>query len=181
MAKGTEKQIENTNVPEIKDNSFKTKKKIDHDIEVTFSNFTSNGFFYIDPKTTNRYDLQEYGDKNYITIGELFSMKNKERDNLEKFYIILEEVMSDEVSLDDVLGYLNIKDRYDKVRDYFDVEKVLNEKSIEELANMFNTLPNDFMVALVSISHLLYRQGKFNDYKKMEWIRKYTKSEGLYN
>lgn len=92
----------NTKKPTTK-TSPRKRVKIDRDLEVAFMNNTNGGFFYKCPKTQNIYDMQEYGDIDYITVDELLTMRNSYRKILNDLWILLIDVNSDEVSIEDVL------------------------------------------------------------------------------
>jgi hypothetical protein len=175
-------EIKNIEAEEVKE-VVKPKKrvKVNHDVEVKVVNNTTGKLIYRDSRSQQVYEMAEYKDITYITVGELLNMKNTQKDMLEKYWIILEEVIDDELELEYVLAYLNIKDNYEKVAEYVDVEKTLNEISVSEIMELFKKLPKSFVVSMVEISALLYKQGKFNDHQKIQFIKNYTKLENLYN
>lgn len=188
MAEKTKKTTEDkkveTNIEETTEEKVTTKPRkrvqVSRDLEVAFINFTSGGFIYIDPKTQNRYEMESYGDMDYITVGELLTMKNSNKSILDKFWILLVDVLSDDVELEDVLKYLQLDKKYEDFLTPDEVDNLILKSNTGKFENIINKSDKNLSERIVERAILLFREGKFNDYSKMEVIKKVSGNEELF-
>lgn len=184
VKKATEDKKVETKVEETTEEKVTTKPRkrvqVSRDLEVAFINFTSGGFIYIDPKTQNRYEMESYGDMDYITVGELLTMKNSNKSILDKFWILLVDVLSDDVELEDVLKYLQLDKKYQDFLTPDEVDNLILKSNTSKFENIINKSDKNLSERIVERAILLFREGKFNDYSKMEVIKKVSGNEELF-
>jgi hypothetical protein len=161
---------------------------IDRNVEAVVVNNTFGRFIYDNPRISTAFDMQAYGDEEYITVGELRTMVNSSRRLFEGFSLIITEILDDEYTLEDLLVYLGLDRKYDE---YFSmspnsrnkevqvgdiktfIEKSNPQRFREILEGMSEGLRNKVIETIVA----LFKTGQFGDYQKMQVVRKFTNDE----
>ncbi len=164
-----------------------TKKKItpkrvivNRDTEVIFMNNTNGNFFYKCPKTQAAYDMYEYGDTAYITVDQLLTMNNTSRKILKELWILLIDVVDDDVTLDDVLKYLGIENLYKDEIAPEDIDSFILKSPDKKFANTLRKIDKVLSKKVIERSIALYREGSFNSISKLNALKEYTKNEDLF-
>src|SRR5699024_2672841 len=133
-------------------------------------------------------DLQQSGDEEDITVGDLRVIMNSSRSTLEGFDMLITDVISDEYTVQDVIGFLGITKQYDE---YYSVsDKELDEgASAEDLKYFIIDTPYDtckynidkinkrLKSKIAEVAVKLFKDGEFGDFNKMQLIQSYTKKD----
>lgn len=158
------------------DNQMTTRRRrrvqIDRDVEVVIVNFTSGTFFYKDPKTHNRYRMNNFGDEEYITIDELMTMKNRHRAYLENMWIVIVDVLDDRYTVEDVMSFLRLENacalEVERVDEFiYDATGDLFERVVSHTGTAFSK-------RVCERTLTLYREGSLRDMNKVYTIAKLT-------
>lgn len=149
------------------------KKRVDvsRDLEVVFMNNCNGGYIYIDPRSQNRYEMTEYGDTDYITVGELLTMKNSHKVHLEKFWIYLLDVVSDTVEIDDVIHYLGLDNVYKNALSPEEIDNLLLKVNDDKFAKLLESMSNIMAQKVVERAIILFKEGKFDSFAKIDAIQ----------
>lgn len=100
------------------------KTKIDKDVEIIVANNVNGGFFYQSPNGSLIIDLDEKGAEEYVTFSELKSIMSRKRAILEDLTLLIVDVDSDDVTVDDVVDALRLKDVYAELQSIADEEMI---------------------------------------------------------
>jgi hypothetical protein len=149
-------------------------------MEVAIMNNTHGGFIYVCPKTQNRYEMTGYGDIDYITVGELLTMKNSHKPILEKFWILLIDVITDEVELEDVLKYLGLDRIYDDVLKPENIDEFIIKSKSEDFNKAIKTMNKNISERVIERSIMLFREGNFNDFTKIQHMQEIVGNDQLF-
>lgn len=179
--KNIENDIEKPVEAAIEKTISKVRKQVTRDIEVAIMNNTHGGFIYIDPKTFSRHEMSGYGDIDYITVGELLNMKNSQRAIIDNFWIIIIEVLSDDIELEDVIRYLNLDDLYKNVLSKNEMDMLITKSTAANFKKTFETIYKGMADRIVERALELFKEGKFNDWSKFEVIKSYTKNDMIFD
>lgn len=169
----------NTKKPTTK-TSPRKRVKIDRDLEVAFMNNTNGGFFYKCPKTQNIYDMQEYGDIDYITVDELLTMRNSYRKILNDLWILLIDVNSDEVSIEDVWRYLGVYRLYNDLVKPERIDEFILRSGDRRFRDTLERLHDALVKKVVERAVALYKEGKLNSIGKANILIELTGNEDLF-
>ena len=93
------------------------RKNIDLDIEVVLVNNVQSSFSYSDNRDTF-FSMSEYGDEAIVTFGSLRKISSgKHKKLLQELYLLIDEVLDDEVTKEDVLRQLRLDAIYQEAID----------------------------------------------------------------
>lgn len=178
--KATKKTTEKVEAKETVKKSAPKRVVVDRDTEVIFMNNTNGNLFYRCPKTHATYDMYEYGDTDYITVEQLLIMNNTSRKMLKELWILLVDVATEGVELEDVLKYLGIDKLYSDEIAPEDIDnfvlKAPDNKFIKTLEKMDKVLAKKAVERAVA----LYREGKLNSLTKLNAIKEFVGNDDLF-
>ena len=183
--KTTSKVEEVKNEAIIEDVKPTTKKRpkrivVDRDTEVIFMNNTNGGLFYRCPKTHAVYDMQEYGDEDYITVEQLMIMNNTSRKMLKELWVLLIDTADEEVEIEDVIKYLGLDGLYNDEVAPEDIEDFIIKSKDDKFEKSLNKMGKTLQGKVIEQSILLFREGKLNSFSKMSMLKEFTDNEDLF-
>lgn len=172
-------------VEEIKEEKTISKKRpkrvvVDRDTEVIFMNNTNGGLFYRCPKTHAMYDMQGYGDEDYITVEQLLIMNNSSRKMLKDLWVLLIDTVDEDVEIEDVIKYLGLDDLYNDEVAPEDIDDFILKSKDEKFEKSLNKMGKTLSQNVVERSILLYREGKLNSLSKVNIVKEFTDDEDLF-
>lgn len=159
---------------------------IDKDVEVLIVNNSPRKRIILGhDKVASLVDLEQSGDEEYITVGELKLLVNTNRKLFEGFSVLITEILHDEFTLEDLVSFVGLEKAYaeywslktnakDKSVQVGDIEAFIlksNEKRFDEI---LSTVNSQLKEKIIFLSINLFREGQFKDYSKMQTIRKLT-------
>lgn len=158
---------------------------IDKNVEVIVANNSFYRFVYENPRIHTSFDLPNWGDEEYITVGELRTMVNSSRKLFESFTVLIVEILDDEYTLEDLLVYLGLDDKYeqyfklipnqrDKQASVADIRTFIEKSNAERFEQVLEGMDGKLRATIIQTALLLFKTGDFSDYKKMQVIRKLT-------
>jgi hypothetical protein len=182
-----------------KNNYLKNKQKedkpqrrkrvnIDRDVEVVVVNNTFGRFIYSNPRISTAFDMANYGDEDYITVGELRTMVNSHRKIFENFMLLITDILDDRYTLEDLLVYLGLDKRYEE---YFsmspnwkrgqvevgDMQQFIEKSSPQRFKQFMESVDERLRNKIIETAVALFKLGRFGDYTKMQVIRKFVNDE----
>lgn len=165
-----------------KPETTKRKKRVvvDRDTEVIFMNNTNGGLFYRCPKTHSVYDMQEYGDEDYITVEQLLIMNNTSRKMLKELWVLLIDTADDDVEIEDVITYLGLDSLYNDEVAPEDIEDFILKSKDDKFEKSLNKMGKTLQAKVVEHSILLFREGKLNSFSKMSVLKDFVDDEDLF-
>ena len=156
------------------------RKAISDNVEVEFINNTNGLFVYEDKNTGKSYYLGEFGDSDYITIKELNAMKREHKGILSKFWILLVNVLDDEIELNDVIEYLGLKKEYENALTLEEVDSLLINRNEDKFESVFGKLNNQFKQRVIERAIHLFDNKEFNDMYKANIMKEFAKDDSLF-
>lgn len=153
---------------------------VSRDTEVIFMNNTNGNLFYKCPKTHATYDMYEYGDTDYITVEQLLIMNNTSRKMLKELWILLVDVATEGVELDDVLKYLGIDKLYKDEIAPEDIDNFILKSPDTKFAKTLEKMDKILAQKALERSIVLYREGKLNSITKLNTIKEFADNENLF-
>ncbi len=178
--KATKKTTEKVEVKETVKKSAPKRVIVDRDTEVIFMNNTNGNLFYRCPKTHATYDMYEYGDTDYITVEQLLIMNNTSRKMLKELWILLIDVATEGVELEDVLKYLGIDKLYSDEISPEDTDNFILKSPDNKFAKTLEKMDKVLAKKVVERAVILYREGSFNSLAKLNAIKEFTGNEDLF-
>jgi hypothetical protein len=158
------------------------RKRVDHDTIVVMSNNTPGLFTYDCPKTKNHYELYGYGDTCDMTVGELKTMFSSHRTILLKYWILPVDVLDDEITLEDVIQYLQLDRHYgqDALIGEGELDSFILRVTPKQFNEKIEKMDEYMQMAIITRAVDLFRSGEFDDYNKMETIKRVSKREHIF-
>lgn len=161
---------------------------VDRDVEVVIVSNTTNRFFYENPRMSMIIDLHHIGDEEYITVGDLRTILNSNRNILEGFEILITEVMDGNYTVEDVLMFLGLDRKY---QEYFSLTRKTSQdiaevKDIKDFllkapAHVFEKhmreMNSKLRAKIIENAVTLFKLKQFSDYNKMQIIQGYVNDE----
>lgn len=159
------------------------RKRIDKDFEVSIVNNLHGGFFYSSPNGDFIIDMENYGDEDYVSFGDLKSMMSRNRKFLVNLYLVITDVVGDEYTLEEVISSLKLKDSYDELLslsdeklsevDFIDIENVsdfVREAEPEKIAKILENRKSKLRLTIADVATDMYREGDLSDYNIMKVV-----------
>lgn len=87
---------------------------IDRNVEVLIVNNTFGRLVFNNSRMTAKVDMQDYGDDQYITVGDLKTMTSSSKKMFESFEILIVDILDDEYELEDLLNFVGLFEQYSK-------------------------------------------------------------------
>lgn len=171
------------------DNPQRRKRvNIDRDVEVVVVNNTFGRFIYSNPRISTAFDMENYGDEDYITVGELRTMINSHRKIFENFMLLITDILDDRYTLEDLLVYLGLDKRYEE---YFsmspnwkrgqvevgDMQQFIEKSSPQRFKQFMESVDERLRNKIIETAVALFKLGRFGDYTKMQVIRKFVNDD----
>lgn len=175
-----EEVIEETTEKGLKVASKKRLTTIPKDLDVIIMNNTNGRFAYTCPRTQNRHDIDTFGDMDRITLAELSTMKNSHKIILDKFWILIIDVDSDEFTVEDVLYYLQLDKLYEEALSNEEIDNLLKKVALNKFEKILKSLNNVMAVKVIERAVMLFREGEFGDSNKMDIMEELVKREDLF-
>ncbi|WP_144472827.1 hypothetical protein [Bacillus pumilus] len=158
---------------------------VDRNTEVIVVNNESGRFIYNNQRMQTALDMENHGDEEYVTVGDLRVILNSSRKVLEGFKILITEVVGDEYELEDILVYLGLDKVYES---YFslspewkrgqvessDIKEFILKSNNKKFKAILETVDAKLRNKIVETSIVLFKLGEFADYQKMQSIRQFT-------
>ena len=158
---------------------------IDKNVEVLIVNNSNSRIILNNNKLSTPIDLEEKGDEEYITVGELRTLVNTNRKMFEGFKLIVADILDDDLTLEDLFTFVGLEKAYNE---YFSLRPNSKDKSVstddidmfilKSNANRFEEILNGCSVELkhkiIFTAIEIFRDGELNDYAKMQVLRKFT-------
>ena len=135
------------------------KKKIDLDQLVSCRNVTMGNLIYVSRKTGLQTLWMNYGDEEYLDVGELLTMKASQPKFLSEPWLIIDD--------EDVVEYLGLKHLYAKLTEVENIDKFF-EKSHEEIKSIIGKLPNGTKGSIITRARQLVEEGSLYDNRKIK-------------
>lgn len=164
---------------------------IDKNVEVLIVNNSNKRIIFDSPRMQSSIDLVEKGDEEYITVADLRTMVNANRQMFESFSLIVAEILDDEYVLEDLLQFVGLDKAYNE---YFGLRPNAKDKSvsIEDIENFIlksngsrfeDILKNSSLLLrnkIIEESVFSFKEGKLNDYNKMKTIESVIGNDDLF-
>lgn len=92
----------------------------------------TNPLIYIDKRSGNQYEWQEFGDVEFLSFADINSMRSRSRKFIDQMWIVFDD--------EEIVNAFNLQKKYDEVFSKYDENMLLNE-SAHELREILPKLP----------------------------------------
>jgi hypothetical protein len=161
---------------------------IDKNVEVVVTNNSFFRFIYDNPRISTTFDMERWGDEEYITVGDLRTMVNTSRKLFEGFTLLITEILDSEYTLEDLLVYLGLDKKYDE---YFsmtpnndgstvevgDIRTFIEKSNPQRFEQILESMNDKLRNKIIETTVALFKLKEFGDYNKMQVIRKFTNDD----
>lgn len=170
-------------------NQRKRRVNVDRDtVVVVANNLSSGAFYYEHPRMSMAIDLQQSGDEEDVTVGDLRVIMNSSRSTLEGFDILITDVISEEYTIQDVISFLGLTKQYDEYysiseKDFDestsveDLEKFIVDSSYDSFKYNFEKINKRLRSKIIEVAVGMFKNDEFGDYNKMQLIQMHTKKD----
>ena len=159
-------------------------RKIDKDTEIEIKNNTRGSFFFSTRSGELVIDLNEYGDSDRISFGELTKISGRIRKILSHLDIVITEVISDDnTTIEEVVTALKIQDSYNELLslgdtklsdvDFIDigiVEEFIQNGDSDKMRKILESKKTNLRYVIAETATELYKRNELSDYNKMKII-----------
>lgn len=137
------------------------KKKISHDRLVPCRSVVNGGLTYISKRNGYIVRWENFGDTDYISVGELISMLSSNSKFLKTPWIIIDD--------DEVVEYLGLNKFYEKI---FKPEELddLFELDVDEFKQKIKDTPKGIRDLIIGVAKDKLKNGEFYDLRKVNII-----------
>ena len=143
-------------------------KKNNTEIQI-MCNLTNCSYIYKDPKSGNEYKMDKFGQTDFITFNDLYTMARLSRAHLEKYWIVITEVLDDEATIQDLIEVLQIEDIYTNEEMMYEdnLDYILKETDLNEFTHIVDNINENYKEAIMNRAIGLYNASKFNDISRL--------------
>ncbi len=148
-------------------------KKNNTEIQI-MCNLTNCSYIYKDPKSGNEYKMDKFGQTDFITFNDLYTMARLNRTHLEKYWIVIIEVLDDEATIQDLIEVLQIEDIYTNEEMMYEdnLDYILKETDLNEFTHIVDNINENYKQAIMNRAIGLYNASKFNDISRLRILIK---------
>ena len=139
----------------------KRLNQIDVNELIPVRSLTNHKLVYVSKATGARYVWSEYGSVEYLTFGEINTMRSQYPKFIKDCLVLIED--------DDVIELFNLDSVYENV---YSIEELDNffKKSNFEIEELIKTLPHGVKKSLVSRAKELIENEELTDYRKIKTL-----------
>lgn len=140
-------------------------RKLKNDLEVEIINLNSCTTSCRDRHDRILFKLENTGDREYLTLGDLFEVANKYKGLFKKHLIAIIDVDSDDYTIEDILTYLNLEEIYqDNGIENYDTDYVgqILKMDVRKFERFIEESSIELVKIVASRAVELYRQKKFD-------------------
>lgn len=158
-------------------------KRIDKDFEISITNNLYGGFYYSSPNGDFIIDMENHGDEDYVTFGDLKSLMSRNRKFLIDLNLVINDVVGDEYTLEEVIKSLKIEDSYNELLsldeqklsevEYIDIDMIkdfVKEAEPERIAKILENKKSKLRYCIAETCTELYKNGELTDYNIMKHV-----------
>jgi hypothetical protein len=166
----------------------KRRVTVDRDVEVVVISNVLTKFFYENPRMNMVIDLENIGDEEYLTVGDIRTILNSNRKILEGFQLVITEVLDDSYTLEDVLTFLGLDKKYDEYYslarkpkgsriEVTDIKNFLEKSSVDAFEKTMKSIDEKLRSRVIETAVVLFKKKEFGDFNKMRVIEEYVSDE----
>lgn len=157
------------------------RERLRDGVEVSCMSGTCLEVLYKCPKTFQSFNLPEFGDTDIFTMEQLEAMKNSYKSYLEKYWIIPVEVISGDVTLEEVLQHLGLDRNYKglKINETI-IDDIIFKTSTKAFEEKMSKVNIQFVLRVAERMKVLYEQGEFSNKYKMSIIEKTLEKDNIF-
>lgn len=89
-----------------------------NELEVEILNMNSGGTVCRDRNGRIVFELENYGDREFIMLADLYDVASRHKGFFEKHLISIIDVDSDEYGIEEIIEYLGLNEIYDEIENY---------------------------------------------------------------
>lgn len=142
----------------------KQKRQIDKSDSVTVRSVVNNDLIYVSRRSHITIEWAEYGDEQYVEVGELMTMKSSQPKFLTEPWLIIED--------EDVVEFLGLKSVYDKLIPIENIEKFLLNTKPEVIEEQLKMAPRGMKDLVVDKAREMVENDKLYDIRIMRILDK---------
>lgn len=116
---------------------------------------------YISSRTSDKFEWAEYGDVQYITMGELISMKSTQPRFLKEGWLIVDD--------EEAIEQLGLSAMYGNIFEIDDMDSFF-AKSEDEIERILSNMPRGFKNSLASFARERIESGKLDSNRKIKLL-----------
>ncbi|MFJ7982438.1 hypothetical protein ACIQ1D_19430 [Lysinibacillus xylanilyticus] len=138
------------------------KKRIDIDRdEVIPCRAGANNLVYISKRTSEKFEWAVYGDVQYITMGELISMKSTQPRMLKEGWLIVDD--------EEAIEQLGLAKMYGNLFEIDDIDEFF-ELSESEMKRILTNMPRGFKNSIATFARERIEQGELDSNRKIKLL-----------
>lgn len=158
-------------------------RKLKDDIEVEIINLNSCATSCRDRSGRLIFRLENTGDREFLTLAEIFDVANKHRGIFRKHWIAIIDVDSDDYTIEDILTYLNLDEIYEEngIENY-DTDYIgqILKMDVRKFEKFIEDASMEIVKMVASRAVDLYKQKKFDSRIKEQALASRLGREDLF-
>jgi len=156
--------------------AIKSRKKIPNDLVIELTSNLNGGMTFADKKNkTNTYiSFRGIDDTDDCSYADIKALQKQSPKMLEKAYMVITDVSSYEdttFKVNDLIYNLNLDELYNGAINPRDIGKFLTSTKYETFVNKLNQGDDNLMDVILERAVYMYKQGRFNDATKMNYLQ----------
>lgn len=164
---------------------------VDKNVEVLIVNNSNKRIIFDSPRMQTPIDLEQKGDQEFITVSDLRTMVNANRKMFESFTLIVVDIIHDDYTLEDLFRFVGLDKSYneyyslrpnskDKSINTNDIENFILKSNGKRFEDILKNSSVELHNKIVQESVILFKEGKLNDYNKMNTIKVAVGNDDLF-
>lgn len=180
----------------VKQRPFRELRKIlTKDTEVLIMNNSQGHFYYSCPKTNISVDMTDFGDTQIVPLELLETMKRRAKKIFQNYIIMIIDVYpetDEEVTVNDVLRYLDILNMYNVINEFNEEENdgtygedffdtLIIDRGRDDFEKLAKKMNKRLLIQFAHRCVELYKSGEFDSRHKMDIIERLLGSKELFS
>ncbi|MDD4412020.1 MAG: hypothetical protein PHO58_05990 [Bacilli bacterium] len=156
--------------------AIKSRKKIPNDLVIELTSNLNGGMTFADKKNkTNTYiSFRGIDDTDDCSYADIKALQKQSPKMLEKAYMVITDVSSFEdpdFKVNDLIFNLNLDELYNGAINPRDIGKFLTSTKYKTFVNKLNQGDDNLIDVILERAVYMYKQGRFNDATKMNYLQ----------
>lgn len=139
----------------------KKRVEIDRNDLVLVRSAVKGDLIYISKRSSDRFEFNEFGATDYITMGELITMKSTQPRFLKEAWLVIDD--------EDAIEFLGLTDLYETIFEIGDLEKFFS-KSDTEMEKLLTNMPTGYKNTLATKAREMIESGELDSNKKIKLL-----------
>lgn len=164
-----QKEVATTKAPTVEKKAITLK--LDDGVLLNVKSNVYGGLIYINPRTGDKYEWNEYGDVQQLTVGDMRAMKGTQRAFFQNQWVIIDSIADvgyDDVTQEDIYRALMIYQYYTDLLEIDGFDEIFKMTSEDEVRDIVAKMSDGCRMNLIVAANTAISDGTLDSMKTIQ-------------